>query len=204
MEWLYIVLDFFASLEWWQLAAGFILTIIVALLLGIIISYLIISSGLKRKISFFLFLSLLFGKRYKTISPERLARQSGPVPHPKTIIKELSRLNIGEALNIMDLIAECADNLIMAEDFSGGDLLTLQTEVWDGHRFETLKLPDHLREEMELVYTDIHLLNNIAWLSKKLGRQSSISNDTYRRLLIKIIERLNRIENMVQESESQV
>ena len=203
MEWLYFVLDFIAALEWWQVAAGIILAIILAILLGIVISYLILLSGLRRKISFFLFLSLLFGKRYKTMSTGRLAQKPEPVPRSKPIIKELYKLNIGETLNILDLVAECADNLIMAEDFSGGDLFTLKTEVWDGHRFETLKLPDHLREEMELVYTDIHLLNNIAWLSNKLGRQSSISNDTYRRLLIKIIERLNRIENMVQPSESQ-
>ena len=98
-----------------------------------------------------------------------------------------------------ELFAEFEHNRKIAAEFSGDNMLTLQTDVWDARRYSSHDLPANLLGEMQQVYADIELLNRLVWLATELGCQSS-SLDDYKNLLVRIVEKINKIEEVVSSS----
>ena len=89
-------------------------------------------------------------------------------------------------------------NRKIAADFSGGNLLPLQTGVWDTKQYTVQKLSVNLRSELVRVYTDIRLLNSLVWLSTEFSRRSASLDGKYRELLTNIGERLDRINQIIE------
>jgi hypothetical protein len=183
------VLSFVAALSWWQTVLVFIATICIALLIGTFITYLILRFVRKTQVPFLSLLYLLFGRKPKVFTSRDLARQ---------LIDKPSASHEPAKFPIAELLAECEYNRNTATEFSGDNLLPLQTDVWDAHRYAALTLADNVRVQLEQVYTDIYSLNSIVWLSTELGHRSSFSDELYRKLLIGIAERLDRIKQNIE------
>jgi hypothetical protein len=179
-------------MEWWQIVMISIALIFIAVLIGTFIAYLILRFVHKRQVSFLNFIYRLFGRKPRVFTSDDLAQQYIDKPSESPEVPEPAIFPLPE------LLAEFEHNHRIIAEFSGDNLLPLQTDVWDAHRYAALKLPANLRDQLEQLYTDIHSLNNIAWLSTELRYRSSFSDELYRKLLTSIAERLDKTkQNMV-------
>jgi len=180
MEWWQVVLSFVAALEWWQVVLGFMAAIIAGAVIGLLLSYLI-----PPFIIGYPFVS-------KTVSPSHMTSQFDKIPSTTPVVKKQAEFTIPE------LRAEFEYNRRIVTEFSGDNLLSLQTDVWDAHQYSAHKLPANLRDELDQGYADIHSLNSLVWLSTELVHRSSSLDELCRKLLTSIAERLDRINQIVE------
>ena len=193
MGWWQEALRLVAALGWWQFALVLVATILIGILVSISVSYLIIRFVFKRRVPFFKLFYMLFSKVPKVFTSSDLARQFINTPSAPPEVHELAKFPIPE------LLVEIEHNLKIATEFSGDNLLPLQSDVWDAGRDSVHKLPVNLREQLEQVYFDIHLLNHTVWFSTEMGFRSSLLDEQYRERLTTITERLQRIKQNVEK-----
>ena len=179
-------------MELWQVVLAFVAIIPVGLIAGTFVSYLVLRFFLKDRLPFLSVLYLLFNKKRQAASANDLTPQFDKKPSPRLLVKEQAEFVVP------DLIAEFKHNRKIAADFSGGNLLPLQTGVWDTKQYTVRKLSVNLRSELVRVYTDIRLLNSLVWLSTEFSRRSASLYGKYRELLTNIGERLNRINQIIE------
>lgn len=195
MGWWQGFLDFITSFELWQLVLGFLAAAIVGIIIGICIGYLVYRFVYKVRLSFLSVSFLLFGKIPKTIAPKYKALHFSKIAIDKIPRKtQVAQKQVEFAMP--ELIPELVYNRTIASEFSAGILLPLQTDVWDAHQYSVHQLPANLRSELEKVYADIKLLNNLVWISTELGHSSSNMEDQYRKLLISIGEGIDKINKL--------
>ncbi len=179
-------------MELWQLFLAFVSIFVVGVIGGTFVSYLALRFLLKDRLSFLSVLYLLFGKKRQAASANDLTPQFDKKPTPRLLVKEQAEFVVP------DLLAECKHNRKIATEFSGGNLLPLQTGVWDTKQYTVQKLSVNLRSELARAYTDIRLLNSLVWLSTELSRGSASLDEKYRELLTNIGERLDRINQSIE------
>ena len=191
MEWWQAFLDFIAAFELWQRVLFYLAVSLVAIITGLYAGYWIIRLIYKERLPFKSVVFQLFKKRVITVSPRNNPAQSDKIPvDTQVVMKPIE-------LPIPGLLDELESNGKIASKYSGGDLLPLQTDVWDAHQYSAYDLPDNLRDELEQVYSYMRLLNNLVWLATE-GYHSSSLDGQYKKLLAHISERLNKIERMIE------
>ena len=103
-------------------------------------------------------------------------------------------------LTAADLLAEVKHNHKLATEPLTGRLLSFQTGVWDARQYEFDKFPANLRDELERVYNDIRLANNLVWVSTEFNRRTPNLDEKYRKLCASIAERLDRIKLIIEHN----
>jgi hypothetical protein len=96
-----------------------------------------------------------------------------------------------------DLIAELDHNLRVINEFNGTKLPPLQNRAWLAHLFSSNKFAIDLEYQLEQVYHDISLWNNMLWISTELSHQTDFSNKRYQESLFNISERLKNIRQII-------
>ena len=192
MEWWQEVEHLLDVLGWWQTALVLVASILIGILIGLSVCYLIIRFVYKDRVTFFNFSYMLFSKKPKVFTSSDLAPQFINTPSAPPEVHEPAKFPIPE------LLVEIEHNLKIVTEFSGDNLLPLQSDVWDAGRYSAQKLPVNLREQLVQVYSDIHLVNQIARVSTKLGYRSSFLNERYGKRVTSIAERLQRIKQNVE------
>jgi len=95
--------------------------------------------------------------------------------------------------SILRLFTELERNYKTAREFSGDNLVPLQTDVWDASQHTLHRLHTNLRNDLERIYADIGLLNQLAWFSSEFHSHSPGLHEQYVNLLMTIAERLEEI-----------
>jgi len=175
-------------MEWWQVALIVVAAIFIGILIGISCYYLFIRFVKKDRVKFLDLFYLLFSKKPKVFTSNDLARQSISTPSASPEVHEPTEFPIPE------LLVEFEHNQKIVTEFSGDNLLPLQTDAWDAHKYLAHKLPVNLREQLEEVYSDVNSLNNMVSFSTNLDYRSSFLDERYKKLLTSIAERLQIIK----------
>lgn len=160
-------------MEWWQAAMILLAILVLGIFISILLYYLNLRFILKRDASLLNTLTLLF-------APKKL-RIHRVVEEQQTLMAP-------------GLLAEIEHNHNIASQPLGEKLLPLETRGWEAQQREVDKLPANLRDELQQVYVDIRLVNNLVWLSTELERRSPDSDKTYMMLCNIIAERLDRVK----------
>ena len=69
----------------------------------------------------------------------------------------------------------------------------MRTEGWEGNQARLRSLPADVRTQLEDIYTDIGLLNNLVWLSSEFNRSSPNLRQRYVDLAASIADRLDEL-----------
>ncbi len=192
MEWWQEVERLLDALGWWQMALVLVASILIGILISLSVCYLIARFVYKDRVTFFNFFYMLFSKKPKVFTSSDLARQFINTPSAPPEVHEPAKFPLPE------LLVEMEHNLKIVTEFSGDNLLPLQSNVWDAGRYLAHKLPVNLREQLVQVYSDIHLLNQIVRVSTELGYRSSFLDERYGKRVTTIAERLQRIKQNVE------
>jgi hypothetical protein len=191
MEWWQEVERLLDALGWWQMALVLVASILIGILISLSVCYLIARFVYKDRVTFFNFFYMLFSKKPKVFTSSDLARQFINTPSASPEIHEPVKFPIPE------LLVEIEHNLKIVTEFSGDNLLPLQSDVWNAGRYLAHKLPVNLRGQLVQVYSDIHLLNEITMVSTELGHRGSFLDERCRKGFTTIAERLQRIKQYV-------
>jgi len=185
------IMIFVASLGWWQITLALVVTILTGILIGVSVGYLSIRFVLKRRITFFDTFYLLFSKKARVSNSSDLARR---------IITPSTTQEVHEPVKfpIPELLIEIEHNLKTVTEFTGDNILSLQSDVWDAHRYSAHKLPVNLRKKLTQVYSDIHVLMQIVWFSTKQDHRSPFLDKLYSEQIPTIAERLQRIKTNIE------
>jgi hypothetical protein len=183
-----------ASLGWWQITLVLVATILTGILTGISVSYLIIRFAFKYRVTFFDIFHLLFSKKPKMFTSSNLARHIINTPSSPSEVPEPAKFPIHE------LLVEIEHNLKIITEFSGDNLLSLQSDVWDARRYSAHTLPVNLREQLMQVYSDIYVLNQIVWFSTEFEYRSSLLNELYSEWLPTITKKLQRVKQDIENN----
>ncbi len=89
------------------------------------------------------------------------------------------------------LLIELLHNQNIASESSTGTLAPFQTEVWDAQQFTANDLPNNLQNDLERLYTDIKIWNNLVWLATELGHQSHSLREEHKKLLSGLATRID-------------
>ncbi len=206
MEWWQEVNRQVANLGWWQISLILVAIIFIAILIGLSISYIIMSFVYKSRVTFLNLFYVLFSKKHKPFASSDLARQfidttiASPEAHEpaQEPEQEETKLELEPAkFPIPELLVEIEHNLKIVTEFSGDALLPLQSDVWDARRYSALKSPVNLREQLEQAYFDIHSLNGLTWLSTELSYRTPLIDELYRKKLTRITEKLQWIKQNI-------
>lgn len=191
----------------WQIAITLLVAILVGTLVGILLSYTLLKLVYHNNLDLMAICRILFGKQPVLMSRKRRAsRPRKPAPlvsySKKTVEAPVSTNNNGGTLSdlqlrsrvdLLKLITECEKNREIIRGFSGNNLVPLQTQAWDSNRNLAKNLNPVLRDDLESVYTDIALLNNLAWLSTEFHRFGPDIQAQYVVLSENITRRLEKI-----------
>ena len=192
MEWWQEIEYLLDNLGWWQISLILIASILIGILVGLSIIYLVTRFVFKQQVPFSKLFYTLFRKKRKVLSSSNLARQFIDTPGASPEVHETPKFPIPE------LLVEIEHNLKICNEFTGDNILPLQSEVWNASRDTASQLPNNLREQLEKVYFDIHLLNHIVSSSTKLDYRNSVLNELYRKRIPTIAERLQRIKQNIE------
>lgn len=95
--------------------------------------------------------------------------------------------------SLLRLLAELDQNRKTARFSSGSKLVPLQTEAWDACQNMLHKLDPQLRDNLDSVYADIRVLNQLVWLSSEFHRSSREMVSQYGDLSLIIAKKLDQI-----------
>ncbi len=167
-------------MDWWQLVLIFLASIPVGIAIGSLITYLYLRFIEKRQIALLTPLTLLFTKKRETL----------------TVVKE-QPVKEQPKFTPPGLLTEVKHNLKIAGEPAEDGLSSFQTDVWDAQRYRVGDLPANLRDDLEQAYVDMHLANNLVWLSTEFGRRTPDLNENYMRLCASIAQRLDKIKQII-------
>ncbi len=188
------VLYLIAAWGWWRIALVFVAITSIGILVGISCGYLtlrFVNSVKNKRVKFLDIFYHLFSKKPKIFTSSGLARQFINTTSASPEVHEPEQFPISE------LIVEFEHNCRIITEFSGDNLLPLQSDVWDAQEHLAHKLSLNLREQLALLYADIHVLNAMVSFLTGLDNRSSSWNDIYRKRLTSISERLQEIRKNI-------
>ena len=93
----------------------------------------------------------------------------------------------------LTLLSEIDINREIARFHSGNKLVPLQTHVWDTSQSIISALSPIVRSDLQSVYADIDLLNQLVWLSSEFHRSSRELVSQYVYLSLEIANKLDEI-----------
>ena len=192
MEWQLEFEYLIDALAWWQISLILVATILIGILISICICYLIVRFILKKRLSFFKFFCLFFSKKPEVQASGDSAQQFINTPSAPPEVHEPANFPIS------DLFLEVEHNLRIIAESSGSNQLPLKSDVGDALRNLAQELPANLREQLEHLYSEIHLLNQIVRVSTELGFRSSFLDERYGRRATSITEKLQKIKQSVE------
>ena len=192
MEWQLEFEYLLDALGWWQISLVLVASILIGILISICICYLIVRFAFKIRLSFFKFFYIFFSKKPEVYASSDLARQYINTPSAPPEVQEPANFPISE------LLFEIEHNLRIIAESSGDNQLPLKSDAWDAIRNSAQKLPVNLREQLEHLYAEIHLLNQIVRVSTELGFRSSFLDERYGKRVTTITEKLQKIKQSVE------
>lgn len=192
MEWQLEFEYLLDALGWWQISLVLVASILIGILISICICYLIVRFAFKKRLSFFKFFYIFFSKKTEAYASSDLARQFINTPSAPPEVHEPANFPISE------LLFEIEHNLRIIAESSGDNQLPLKSDAWDAIRNSAQKLPVNLREQLEHLYAEIHLLNQIVRVSTELGFRSSFLDERYGKRVTTITEKLQKIKQSVE------
>ncbi len=125
----------------------------------------------------------------------------GPDPAPVAVARTPAASPLEAILAFQDrsqepvlrLLAECDRNRKTAREHFGDSLASLRTEAWDSNHTLRSALPTDVRTDLESVYADIRLLNNLVWLCTEFNRGGPGIRQQYVELSTRIADRLDEL-----------
>ena len=192
MEWQLEFEYLLDALAWWQISLILVATVLIGIVISICICYLIVRFVFKKRLSFFKFFYIFFSKKPEVYASVSLARQYTSTASAPPEVHEPANFPISE------LFLEIEHNLRIIAESSGDNQLPLQSDVWDALRNSAQDLPVNLREQLEHLYSEIHLLNQIVRVSTELGFRSSFLDERYGKRATSITEKLQKIKQSVE------
>ena len=73
---------------------------------------------------------------------------------------------------VLLLLSEFDNNRRVVKELADDNLVPMQTDVWDRTQRLLPSLPSDVRADLESIYGDIRLLNNLVWLCSEFNRHS--------------------------------
>jgi hypothetical protein len=191
----------------WQIVLASVCGIFAGVLVGVLVLYLVFRFVDHYPITLLGVFRILVAKRPKATSSSHLAPPSDrkhealpaieEQPTSPPVLKEPARVlpaveNHGEE-SALRLLAELERNYKTAKEFSGDNLVPLQTDVWDASQYTLRRLHVNLRNDLDRIYADIRLLNHLVWFSSEFHLHSPNLYRQYVNLLVSIAKRLDEI-----------
>jgi hypothetical protein len=191
----------------WQIVLASVCGIFGGVVIGVFVLYLVFRFVDHYPITLLGVFRILVVKRPKATSSSYLAPPSDKKheavpaieeqPTSPPVVKEPARVlpavEDHGAKSILRLLSECERNCKTAKEFSGDNLVPLQTDVWDTSQRALRRLHVNLRNDLEHIYADIRLLNHLVWFSSEFHSESTSLHEQYVNLLMSIAERLDAI-----------
>jgi uncharacterized protein YneF (UPF0154 family) len=190
-----------------KIVLALVCTIPAGVVIGVFVSYLVFRFVDNYPVTLLAVFRVLFAKRPKTTSSSHLASPSDKkhkafpaiqeLSTPPRVVKEPARVlptveDRGEE-SLLGLLAELKRNCKTAKEFSGDNLVPLQTDVWGASQHTLRRLHANLRNDLERIYADIGLLNHLVWFSSEFHSHSPSLHEQYVKLLMSIADRLDKI-----------
>jgi hypothetical protein len=183
--------------EWWQIGLIFLATIPFGVATGGFISYLYLRFGEKSEVNLPTVFSMLASKKRGATSRNDLASRFASLLEIPPVVKE-EPVQEQSKFTLSGLLTEVKRNRKMAGEVTADSLQLFQTKLWDAHQYRVDDLPTKLRDDLEQVYIDMHLANNIVWLSTEFGRRTPEITENYTKLCTRIVQGLDRIEQRLE------
>ena len=120
-----------------------------------------------------------------------------PVPF---IENNQTELPLKKELNnhpLLFLLDEFENNLKTIREFTGNELISLRIDSWETNQQLVQNLSPDLRNNVEKIYTDIHLLNHLVWLSSEFNHNSQNMIDQYTRISGIIADKLTEMIRII-------
>ena len=205
--WWQEVLQTLSSLGWWKIAIVVILAFLVGTLGAAGLVYWISRSFLKDRIRylevFSLFANTLKRGESSVLQSDGIAAAipevtSGPLPEISNSKGTLIPAYLIESKPMPgDVIAELDHNLARIHSFDGKQLLPLQVRAWQSYLSLNNKLTTDLEFQLEQIYYDLGLWNNVVWMSSELLNRTDFSNRQYKEILLNIEQRIQSIRDSI-------
>jgi hypothetical protein len=205
--WWQEVLQTLSSLGWWKIAIVVILAFLVGTLGAAGLVYWISRSFLKDRIRylevFSLFANTLKRGESSVLQSDGIAAAipevtSGPLPEISNSKGTLIPASLVESKPMPgDVIAELDHNLARIHSYDGKQLLPLQVRAWQSYLSLNNKLTTDLEFQLEQIYYDLGLWNNVVWMSSELLNRTDFSNRQYKEILLNIEQRIQSIRNSI-------
>ena len=205
--WWQEVLQTLSSLGWWKIAIVVILAFLVGTLGAAGLVYWISRSFLKDRIRylevFSLFAFTLKRGESSVLQSDGIAAAipqvtSGPQPEISNSKGTLIPAYLIESKPMPgDVIAELDHNLARIHSFDGKQLLPLQVRAWQSYLSLNNKLTTDLEFQLEQIYYDLGLWNNVVWMSSELLNRTDFSNRQYKEILLNIEQRIQSIRDSI-------
>jgi len=196
----------------WQLLLLIILSIVLGINIGIV-GYLVLSPKKFHLLTTrFPWLMKFTGKQIHSISASNSITPANdigitaqipileqqPEPDASTITSdqfEETPFKLQDTISpdILLLLPELETNLKIATSTSGEELVLLQTKIWDDNPRIVKGLNTDLKNKMELVYSNISLINMMVWLSKEFQHRSPSLVEQYRKYTGIVAKNLDEI-----------
>jgi hypothetical protein len=191
----------------WQIVLFLICAIFTAVVIGVFIAYIVLRFVHKDSVTLLYCFRMLFTKIPKATSLSNLDSPSDQKheallaieekPTPPPVVKEpasvIPAVEDRRGESILRLFTELERNYKTAREFSGDNLVPLQTEVWDASQHTLHRLNTNLKNDIERIYADIGLLNHLVWFSSEFHSHSPSLREQYVNILMRIAERLEEI-----------
>jgi len=205
--WWQEVLQTLSSLGWWKIAIVVILAFLVGTLGAAGLVYWISRSFLKDRIRylevFSLFANTLKRGESSVLQSDGIAAAipevtSGPLPEISNSKGTLIPASLVESKPMPgDVIAELDHNLARIHSYDGKQLLPLQVRAWQSYLSLNNKLTTDLEFQLEQIYYDLGLWNNVVWMSSELLNRTDFSNREYKEILLNIEQRIQSIRDSI-------
>jgi hypothetical protein len=205
--WWQEVLQTLSSLGWWKIAIVVILAFLVGTLGAAGLVYWISRSFLKDRIRylevFSLFANTLKRGESSVLQSDGIAAAipevtSAPRPEISNSKGALIPASLVESKPMPgDVIAELDHNLARIHSFDGKQLLPLQVRAWQSYLSLNNKLTTDLEFQLEQIYYDLGLWNNVVWMSSELLNRTDFSNRQYKEILLNIEQRIQSIRDSI-------
>jgi hypothetical protein len=96
-------------------------------------------------------------------------------------------------------VDELEYNLKTIKEFRGNKLLPLKTDSWEKNRRLLKDLPPDFQNNLDSIYTDIGMLNQLVWISSEFNRSSQNMLNQYMKLVSSISVKINECLEMVSD-----
>jgi hypothetical protein len=202
MDWSQVLLNTLATLGWWRIVIMIVAIFLVGILVSTAIVYLILRFVRKDHIRYVELFGLLINKYKptKNINNE-LFSQKESVDRIEDILPNTTQVTtvpkVEPILISTDIIAELDNNLTIINNFDGKVLSPLQNTAWLTHLSSNNKLITDLEHQLEDVYIDIGLWNNMVLITTELIHKDYFAVDLYQKNLLNIAERLQTIRQSI-------